>query len=127
MTSARSASALPTKATPPLPLAVGDSPETPFSTKKVKNGGGKSQKCKGFFWWGAARLAVLGGVATSALCAKMGSSEFKKSLQVGRNEEIIARMGDFFFGCAERKPRVFLGGDLKLPTHKCVGFCLFSG
>ena len=38
-------------------------PETPFSTKKVKNGGGKSQKCKGFFWWGAARLAVLGGVA----------------------------------------------------------------
>ncbi len=63
MTSARSASALPTKATPPLLLAVGDSPETPFSTKKVKNGGGKSQKCKGFFWWGAARLAVLGGVA----------------------------------------------------------------
>ena len=74
---------MPTKATPPLPLAVGESPETPFSTKKVKTGGGgESQKSKGFFWWGAARLAVLGGVATSVLWAKMGSSEFKKSLQI---------------------------------------------
>ena len=49
MTSARSASALPTKATPPLPLAVGEPPETPFSTKKVKNGGGEiSKNAKGF-------------------------------------------------------------------------------
>ena len=62
-TKARSASAVPTGAAPPLLLTVGEPPETPFSTKKVKNGGGKSQKCKGFFWWGAARLAVLGGVA----------------------------------------------------------------
>ena len=45
----------------------------------------------------------------------MGSSEFKKSLQFGLFEEIIARKGGFFFGCAERKPRVFQGGDLKLP------------
>ena len=65
---------------------------------------------------------MLGGVATSALCAKMGSSEFKKSLQVGRNGEIIARMGGFFFGCAERKPRVFQGGDLRLPCAKAHGF-----
>ena len=34
----------------------------PLQLKK-KFGGGKSQKIKGFFWWGAARLAVLGGAA----------------------------------------------------------------
>ena len=36
---ARSASALPTKATPPPPLAVGEPPDTPFSTKKEKTAG----------------------------------------------------------------------------------------
>ena len=108
---------MPTKATPPLPLVVGEPPANPFSAKKEIRRGEISEKCKGGGWWGAARLAVLGGVATSALCAKMGSSEFKKSLQVGRNEEIIARMGDFFFGCAERKPRGFQGGDLRLTMH----------
>ncbi|MGB2686537.1 MAG: hypothetical protein WBC12_00670, partial [Candidatus Saccharimonas aalborgensis] len=46
----------------PPPLAVGEPPETPFSTKKVKTAGG-SQKCKGFFWWGACGLARTGGVA----------------------------------------------------------------
>ena len=35
----------------------------PFQLKKEIRRG-KSQKGKGFFWWGAARLAVLGGVAT---------------------------------------------------------------
>jgi hypothetical protein len=47
----------------------------------------------------------------------MGSSEFKKSLHIGRNLEIIARTGGFFFGCAQRKPRVFQGGDLRLPMR----------
>ena len=77
---------------------------TPFQLKK-KFGGGKSQKSKGFFWWGAARLAVSGGVATSVLWAKIGSSEVKKSLQVGRNYEIIARKGGFFFGLRCAKPK----------------------
>jgi len=58
---------VPTRAAPPLPLAVGEPPETPFSTKKVKNGGGKSQKCKGFFWWGACGLARTGGAAQITL------------------------------------------------------------
>ena len=31
-------------------------------------------------------------------------------------------MGGFFFGCAERKPRVFQGGDLRLPCAKAHGF-----
>ena len=44
-TSARSASAMPTKAAPPLLLpAVGEPPANPFSAKKKKFGGGKSQK-----------------------------------------------------------------------------------
>ncbi len=91
---------MPTKATPPLPLAVGESPETPFSTKKVKTGGGKSQKSKGFFWWCAARLAVLGGVATSVLWAKMGSSERKKSLHFGQNSNLVAHSGGFLLNRA---------------------------
>ena len=31
-------------------------------------------------------------------------------------------MGGFFFGCAQRKPRVFQGGDLRLPRAKARGF-----
>ena len=38
-------------------------------------------------------------------CVKMGSSEVKKSLQVGRNYEIIARKGGFFFGLRCAKPK----------------------
>ena len=65
---------------------------------------------------------MLGGVATSALRAKMSSSELKKSLHFGLFEEIIARKGGFFFDCAQRKPRVFQGGDLRLPCAKAHGF-----
>ena len=35
---------MPTKAAPPLPLVVGEPPANPFSAKKKKFGGGKSQK-----------------------------------------------------------------------------------
>ena len=58
---------------------------TPFQLKK-KFGGGKSQKkAKGAA--GGARPPLGGQAARLRLhfCAKMGSSEFKKSLQVGRN------------------------------------------
>ena len=103
-TSARSASALPTKATPPLPLAVGESPETPFSTKKVKTGGGKSQKSKGFFWWCAARLAVLGfgglSLYGSAITSEIGSSERKKSLHFRQNSNLVAHSGGFLLNRA---------------------------
>jgi len=94
----------------------------PFQLKK-KIGGGKSQKSKGFFWWGAARLAVLGGVATSALCAKMGSSEFKKSLHFGQNSNLVAPRGGFLRGGTQCLPRVFQGGDLRMPCLQ-HGFCL---
>ena len=43
-------------------------------------------------------------------CAKMGSSEFVKSDQFGKIPGIVARMGDFFFGGAQRIPKGFLGG-----------------
>ena len=47
-TKARSASAVPTGAAPPLLLTVGEPPETPFS-KSNKSRRGKFQKiCKGF-------------------------------------------------------------------------------
>ena len=60
---ARSASALPTRAVPSLPLAVGEPPETPFSKSK-KSRRGKFQKiCKGYFWWGCLELLSLIGRA----------------------------------------------------------------
>ena len=62
-----------------------------------------------FFWRGACGLARTGGGA-SALRAKMGSSEFVKSDQFGKIPGTVARMGDFFFGSAERIPKGFLGG-----------------
>ena len=59
---------------------------TPFRLKK-KFGGGKFKKyAKGFSGWAQHSSAVLGGAAQRLVfCAKIGSSEFKKSLQVGRN------------------------------------------
>ena len=51
------------------------------------------------------------------LSVKIGSSECVKSLQNGLFEEIVARLGGFFLGGAERQPSVFLGGDLKLPMR----------
>ena len=91
---AHSASAPPTRAVPPLSLMAGEPPANPLSDKKEIRRGEISEKCKGGGWWGAARLAVLGGVATSALCTKMGSSEFKKSLQ---SDTQIAPSGLFCF------------------------------
>jgi len=57
----RHIAALPLRATPPLPFTAGAPTETAFSLEKNRRG--KSQKCKGFFWRGAARLAVLNGGA----------------------------------------------------------------
>ena len=44
-------------------LAQANHQKTPFSIFKKKFGGGNLKKSKGFFWRGAARLAVLGGGA----------------------------------------------------------------
>ena len=82
-------------------------PANPFSAKKEIRRGEISEKCKGGGWWGAARLAVLGGVATSALCAKMGSSEFKKSLQVGSSNKSRPLKGDFLFFKKRIYPNAF--------------------
>ena len=47
-------------------------------------------------------------------CGKIGSSEDKNSLQIGRNCNFVARKGGFLRGGAQHRPRVFQGGDLKL-------------
>ena len=62
---ARSTSALPTKAAPPLPFAVGEPAQSTLYLFLTKSRRGELQKiCKGrVLGWGAARLAVLGGAA----------------------------------------------------------------
>ena len=45
----------------------------------------------------------------SDFCAKMGSSAVVELRQQWTNFRIVARMGGFFFGCAEREPDVFRG------------------
>ena len=59
---------------------------TPFRLKK-KFGGGKFKKyAKGFSGWAQHSSAVLGGAAQRLVfCAKIGSSEFKKSLHIHRD------------------------------------------
>ena len=81
-TKARSASAVPTGAAPPLLLTVGEPPETPFSKSK-KSRRGKSQKiCKGFSGGARPSFAGTGGGAWVLrwLSVKMSSSECVKSL-----------------------------------------------
>ena len=67
-------------------LAVGEPPANPFLAKKEIRRGEISEKGKGGGWWGASSSAGQAArLRDLAFCAKMGSSEFKKSLQVGRN------------------------------------------
>ena len=54
--------------------------------------------------------AGTGGGAWLALRAKMGSSVGVKTHQIAIFRGNGARKRSFFFGCAERKPDVFLGG-----------------
>ena len=82
------------------PRATTPPPATPFSTKKRNSAGGESQKAKGAT--GGARPALLDRRRGSELgfCAKMGSSEFKKSLQNGFFRDWVALTGGFFGGGA---------------------------
>ena len=93
------------------PKATTPPPANPFSAKKRNSAGGNlRKKAKGAA--GEARPAPLDRRRGSELvfCAKMGSSEFVKSDQFGKIPGIVARMGDFFFGSAQRIPKGFLGG-----------------
>ena len=56
-------------------------------------------------------------------CGKIGSSESKKSLHFGQNSNLVAQSGGLLRGGAQRQPRVFQGGDLRLPCLR-HGFCL---
>ena len=107
---------MPTGAAPPLPCMAGEPPETPFSTKKRNSAGGNLKNAKGFSGGARSSFAGTGGGA-SALRAKMGSSGFVKSHQESIFREIVARMGGFFFGCAERKPDVFRG-EMRLGARR---------
>ncbi len=87
-------------------------PEKPSLFQIQKISAGKSQKnIQRLVFSGGARssLAGTGGVAWLALRAKMGSSGFVKSHQESIFSEIVARLGGFFFGRAERRPDVFRG------------------
>ena len=50
----------------------------------------------------------------SAFFLKIGSSQRIKSLQDGFFCNSVALTGGLLRGCAQRQPRVFQGGDLKL-------------
>ena len=100
--------------------------KNPFSFSK-KSRRGKSQKHMQRVFL-AGRVPALAGTGGGAwllrwLSVKMSSSECVKSLHKRKNIGIAAQKRRFFFGCAERKPRGFLGGDLKLPTCMHVDFC----
>ena len=71
---------MPTKATPPLPLAVSEPPETPFSKSK-KSRRGKSQKNmqRVFLAGRSARLRALGGGAWIRLHARNGFAPDRKT------------------------------------------------
>ena len=71
-------------------------------------------------------LARAGAGASLALRAKIGSSFGIQSHQIGTKTEIVAREGGFFFGRAERRPDVFLGGMKKLPRINARIFVLSS-
>ncbi len=45
-----------------------------------------------------------------AFTLEVGSCQLVKLHHFGKRTEIVALLGDFFFGCAERKPADFLGG-----------------
>ena len=81
----RSASALPTKAAPPLLFAVGAPAQNTLYLFLIKLRRGKLQKiCKGFSGRSAARLAVLGGAAKLfGFRLKIGSNLGVKSHQNG--------------------------------------------
>ena len=54
--------------------------------------------------------AVLGGGLGSHFALETGSSFVVKLSHFRTFQELVAHLGGFFFGCAERKPNVFLGG-----------------
>lgn len=56
---------------------------------------------------------------------KMGSSAVVELRQQWTNFRNVAHMGGFFFGCAERRPKVFLGG-VRFCRRETSAF-LFSG
>jgi hypothetical protein len=59
------------------------------------------------------------------IVGKIGSRLRVKLHQKVRRTEIVARKRRFFFGCAEREPRVFQGGNGKLP-HTSARFFVFG-
>ena len=106
--------------TPPIVRWADRQTKTPFLAFKKEIRRGKSQKNQrvfGFVGTLAAGLPALTSGLSFMLCVKIGSSKFKKSLQFGLFDEIIAQTGGFFFGCTQCKPWVFQGGDLRL--HMC--------
>jgi hypothetical protein len=83
----------------------------PFPNSKKKFGGGKFKKCKGWFFLAGCVLALPKQAAGlgSHFALETGSSFVVKLSQVRTFLELVAHSGGFFFGCAERKPDVFLG------------------
>ena len=60
--------------------------------------------CKGFFCEARSSLSRT-SCGSSALSAKIGSSEFKKSLHFGQNNNLVAHLGGFLRGGTEKAAR----------------------
>jgi len=58
------------------------------------------------------------GLRLSAISLKIGSDLRVKVHQRVQKIGIVARTRRFFFGRAQREPRVFQGGNGKLPRYK---------
>ena len=87
---------------------------TPFTKSKNHGGGNFKKYAKGFLVGARPPTADRRRGSELAFCTKMGSSECVKSLQNGFFRDLVALTGGLFGGGAQRQPRVFQGGDLKL-------------
>ena len=105
-TRARSASAMPTKAAPPLPLVVGEPTRTPFTISKKKHGGRNYKKYAKGFLVGA--RSPFGGQATRLRVTLFAENGFKlcsKNSPECYKFQNCRPKGRFFFGLRCASPR----------------------
>jgi len=95
----------------PCRKATASHQKTPFSIFKKKFGGGNLKKSKGFFWRGAARLAVLGG---GAELRHFAGNRFelgcKTPPEMDKNRKSGAKAPFFLWFCGAN-PRCFQWGE----------------
>jgi len=92
--------------------------KNPFSFSKKISAGVASKNMQRLFLAGAGQSLADNrrGLLDLTIFLKIGSSESVKTYHKRTFLEIVARLGGFIFGCAERKPNV-LGGRNSLSSR----------